>query len=148
MNMRRAALLLLMAAFVVGAFVAVGGHGSAEAAKTPATCSIRLSESFADNSAGWAFGPEWEIGPASQSSGHEIGYPDPAVDHTSGSDNGVAGVVIGGNATTNLHPYWYITSPTINASTCATSRTRTPRQQWPPSRTTRRSRSIWVGSQG
>jgi hypothetical protein len=24
--------------------------------------------------------------------------------------------VIGGNATTDLHPYWYITSPTIHAS--------------------------------
>jgi hypothetical protein len=116
MNVRRAALLLLPAVLLVGAFLAVGGHGAAEAAKAPATCGFLFADSFADDSRGWTFGPEWEIGPASESSGHEIGYPDPAFDHTSGSDNGVAGVVIGGNATTDLHPYWYITSPTINAA--------------------------------
>ena len=116
MNVRRAAMLLLLAVVLVGAFLAVGGHGSAKAAKTPATCGYLLRDSFANDSAGWTLGPEWEIGPASESSGHEIGYPDPAMDHTSDSDNGVAGVVIGGNATTNPHPYWYITSPTINAS--------------------------------
>ncbi len=101
MNMRPAALLLLLAALLVGAFLAVGGHGSAQAVKTPATCSFLLNDSFASDSVPWVLGPEWEIGPASESSGHEIGYPDPAVDHASGSDNRVAGVVIGGNATTN-----------------------------------------------
>ena len=116
MNVRHAALLLLLAALLVGAFLAVGGHGSAEAAKTPATCSFLLNDSFADDSVPWVLEDEWEIGPASESSGHEFGFPDPAIDHTSGSDNGVAGVVIGGNATTKPHPYWYITSPTINAS--------------------------------
>ena len=116
MNVRRAALLLLLAALLVGAFLAVNGHGSAQAAKTPATCGFLLVDSFANNSLGWTLGPEWEIGPASESTGHEIGFPDPAIDHTSDSDNGVAGVVIGGNATTSPHPYWYLTSPTINAS--------------------------------
>src|SRR5687767_13281039 len=116
MNVRRAALLLLLAASLVGASLAVGDHDSAQAAKTPATCSFLFRDSFENNSAGWGFGPEWEIGPASESSGHEIGFPDPAIDHTPGSDNGVAGVVIGGNATTKPHPYWYITSPTINAA--------------------------------
>src|SRR5687768_15470836 len=116
MNVRRAAILLFLAASSVGAFLAVGGHGSAEAAKSPATCSFLFLDSFADNSRGWTFGPEWEIGPATESSGHELGYPDPAMDQTSGSDNGVAGVVIGGNATTSPHPSWYMTSPTIDAS--------------------------------
>jgi hypothetical protein len=51
-----------------------------KAAKTPATCSLLLRDSFADNSASWVLGPEWRIGPASESSGHEIGYPDPAVE--------------------------------------------------------------------
>src|SRR4249920_783494 len=99
MNMRRAALLLPLAALSVGAFLAVNGHGSAQAAKTPSTCGFLLRDSFANNSLGWTLGPEWEIGPASESTGHEIGYPDPATDYTSDSDdNGVAGVVIGGNA--------------------------------------------------
>ena len=114
MNVRRATILLLLTASVVGAFLGFGGHGSAEAAKAPATCIELLHDSFADNSVPWVLDPEWEIGPASESSGHEIGYPDPALDHTPSSDNGVAGVVIGGNATTDPHPFRYITSPTIN----------------------------------
>ena len=51
-------------------------------------------ESFASNAAGWTLGTEWEIGPAKASTG---GGPDPANDHTPSSDNGVAGVVIGGS---------------------------------------------------
>jgi hypothetical protein len=46
MNMRLAALPLLLTALAVGVFLAVGGHGSAEAAKTPATCSFLLLEGF------------------------------------------------------------------------------------------------------
>ena len=113
--MRLAALSVVLAALVAGVFVAVGGHGSAEAAKTPGTCIEMLHDSFSDHSVPWDLGPEWQIGPTSESSGQEIGFPDPAEDHTSGSsDNGVAGVVIGGNATTEPHPSWYITSPEIN----------------------------------
>jgi hypothetical protein len=41
---------------------------------------------------------------------------DPATDHTSGADNGVAGVVVGGNASTTVHGYYYMTSPIINAA--------------------------------
>jgi large repetitive protein len=58
MNVRRAALLLLLAASVGGAFFAVDDHGSAEAAKTPATCVYLFTDSSADNSRGWTFGPE------------------------------------------------------------------------------------------
>ena len=115
MNMRRAALPLLLAASVVGAF-AVGAHGSTEAAKTPSTCSFLLLEGFEDNSIGWGLGPEWEIGPTSESSGHELGWPDPALDHTSSSEVPHEHVDAGRIATTDLHPYWYLTSPTINAS--------------------------------
>ena len=81
MNVRLATILLLVAALVIAAFLAIGGHGSAEAAKRPATCINLLYDTFADNSVPWVLGPEWEIGPASESSGQEIGYPDPAVDH-------------------------------------------------------------------
>jgi hypothetical protein len=74
-------------------------------------------EPFADNDAGWMLGTEWQIGSATASAGHNSGNPDPAMDHTSTNDNGVAGVVIGGNATTALHDYYYITSPVMNTST-------------------------------
>ena len=46
------------------------------------------------------------------------------------ADNGVAGVVIGGCAPTNLHPYYYLESPTINTaigSVHPCSRTNRPR---------------------
>ena len=74
-----------------------------------------LWEDFADNSAGWALGPEWGIGPAMVSVGGTPGA-DPDVDHTSTADDGVAGVVIGGLASTNLHPYYYLTSPPMAVS--------------------------------
>ncbi|MEG4109688.1 DUF4347 domain-containing protein [Microcoleus sp. S13_C5] len=73
-------------------------------------------ESFANNSQGWTLGPEWQIGSATASSGG-VGNPDPSVDNTITSDNGVAGVVIGGNASTALHDYYYLTSPVINTNT-------------------------------
>ena len=91
MNVRRVTILLLLSASAVGVFLGFGGHGSAEAAKAPATCIELLHDSFTNDSIPWVFDPEWEIGPAAESSGHEIGYPDPALDHTPSSDNGVAG---------------------------------------------------------
>ena len=62
---------------------------------------------------GWDYGPEWGRGPTS-SGGTGYGSPDPANDHTSSDDNYVAGVVIGGTASTSLHGYYYLTSPVIN----------------------------------
>ena len=58
MNVRRAALLLLLADLLVGAFLAVGDHGSAQAAKTPATCSFLLNDAFANDSVPWVLGPD------------------------------------------------------------------------------------------
>jgi hypothetical protein len=75
---------------------------------------IYFSENFADNSAGWTLGSEWAIGPTQTSGGHEYGFPDPTQDHTTTSDNGVAGVVLGGNYSTGAHPASYLTSPVIN----------------------------------
>jgi hypothetical protein len=76
-----------------------------------------LDEDFSDNSLGWTLGTEWAIGPAQTSSGQNFGTPDPATDHTAGTaDNGLAGVVIGGNAATSLHDYYFLTSPVINLS--------------------------------
>lgn len=76
---------------------------------------LYFSEDFASNARGWTLGPEWEIGPAKASSGGAFGA-DPATDHTATLDNGVAGVVIGGNASTQVHPYWYLESPSFDTS--------------------------------
>jgi hypothetical protein len=78
-----------------------------------------LFEEFADNAAGWQLDTEWQIGPAKTSSGQVYGNPDPATDHTSANtNNGVAGVVIGGNASTaNVHGYYWLTSPAVEVST-------------------------------
>ena len=76
---------------------------------------VYFSEDFKDNSKGWVLGPEWQIGPAMPSDGF-TGNPDPAMDHTPTNDNGVAGVVIGGNASTNLHSYYWLESPPFDAS--------------------------------
>ena len=45
---------------------------------------------------------------------------DPGTDHTATADNGVAGVVIGGCATTALHGDYCLTSPPINTANLAT----------------------------
>lgn len=71
-------------------------------------------EDFSDNTAGWVLDTQWQIGPALASTGHSHGFADPALDFTPTSDNGVAGTVIGGNVTTAVHPYHYLTSPVVN----------------------------------
>ncbi len=77
---------------------------------------IYFTEDFASNVAGWTLGPEWSIGPAMSSTSTTCGNGDPGNDHSASSDNGVAGVVIGGNATTSQHPMQYLTSPVIDTS--------------------------------
>jgi len=88
-----------------------------------ATVSVAVSRSvpfidgFADTSGGWTLGPEWQIGPASPGGGGVGGFfPDPGLDTTLTSDNGIAGMVIGGNITTDLHPISYLTSPPIDTT--------------------------------
>ncbi|MFN6364317.1 MAG: S8 family serine peptidase, partial [Aphanizomenon sp.] len=76
-----------------------------------------FSDDFANNTKGWTLGTEWQIGAAKTSTGQNYGNPDPGTDNTPTADNGVAGVVIGGNASTSLHSYYYLTSPVINTST-------------------------------
>ncbi len=75
-----------------------------------------LYEPFANNNAGWQLGTEWGITGAKASAGHEQGNPDPAQDHTPTGDNGVAGVSVGGNATTSLHDYYFLTSPAVDTT--------------------------------
>ncbi|EYF01281.1 hypothetical protein [Chondromyces apiculatus] len=88
--------------------------------------SVYFSETFASNAAGWTFVPGvktdgsshqlWAIGAAAASTGHTTGNPDPALDFTSTDDNGVAGVVLGGNIVKVIHSTNYIESPPINTS--------------------------------
>jgi hypothetical protein len=77
---------------------------------------IHFSENFSDNTAGWTLGDEWQIGPTQTSGGHEEGFPDPTQDHSTTSDNGVAGMVLGGNYGVTPHPASYLTSPVVNLS--------------------------------
>ncbi|MEZ4441462.1 MAG: hypothetical protein R3B72_20355 [Polyangiaceae bacterium] len=87
------------------------------------TISIYFSEDFSSNSQGWTLGTNWSIGPAMVSSGHSVscGNADPGTDHSTSTDNGVAGVVIGGNApTSSTHPYFYLTSPPVDTSAAPT----------------------------
>lgn len=79
-----------------------------------------FSDDFAANNKGWSLGTEWQIGKATKSSGHVWGYADPNTDVTPTSDNGIAGVKIGGNATTSLHGPYYFTSPAVNTSSAGT----------------------------
>ena len=75
---------------------------------------LYLQEDFSGNAQGWHLGPEWQIGPAIMTSIGTNGS-DPALDHTPSDDNGLAGVVIGGNESTALHPYSYLESPAFDA---------------------------------
>jgi hypothetical protein len=79
---------------------------------------VLFSDDFSKgNVKGWTLGPEWAIGPTATSTGHSTGYGDPANDHTPTEDNNVAGVILGGNASTALHSaYHYLTSPVIDVS--------------------------------
>lgn len=78
----------------------------------PCPSGLLFSEDFSDNLAGWTLGNEWAIGSAvASASPGSCGNGDPGSDHTPTGDNGVAGVVIGGNAGTSLHDFYYLTSP-------------------------------------
>ena len=86
------------------------------------TPTMLFAEDFADNSKGWTLGMEWQIGPATASSGQGYGLPDPAVDVT--GEGGVAGVAIGGNQFVDpvapTHGFYYLTSPPISTNFAGT----------------------------
>jgi hypothetical protein len=73
-------------------------------------------DTFANNSAGWTLGPNWQIGPTTTSSCHTCPGNDPSTDHTPTADNGVAGVVIGGCTSTSTHADYCLTSPAVNTT--------------------------------
>jgi hypothetical protein len=65
---------------------------------------------------GWTYGIEWQRGPATASIGHTYGSGDPGGDHTATGDNMLAGAVIGGNTTTDIHGFYYLTSPAFDVT--------------------------------
>ena len=81
-----------------------------------------FADDFHDNSKGWTLDTEWQIGAAAASTGQQTGNGDPSLDHTPTSDNGVAGVVLGGNASISpLHGFYYLTSPPFNTAAASGS---------------------------
>lgn len=68
----------------------------------------------AGNLKGWTLDPEWQIGPAKAGICGDLVPGDPALDHSVGSDNGEAGVVLGGVAERITHNFHYLTSPVID----------------------------------
>ncbi|MFO0659087.1 MAG: hypothetical protein U0165_04555 [Polyangiaceae bacterium] len=78
---------------------------------------VYFSDDFHDNSNGWQLEGGWQIGAATLSTGQSAGYgSDPAIDHSSTSDNGIAGVYIGGNVPKTITSMQYLTSPVIDLS--------------------------------
>lgn len=82
------------------------------------TPGIYFTETFADNTKGWTLGTTWEIGaeiasPTDPPPG-PLSHPDPTSDHSPSSDNGVAGVSIGGNVGSAPNAHFFLTSPTID----------------------------------
>jgi len=76
-----------------------------------------FEEDFSDNAAGWTLEAGWQRGSATASTCQTGGSPDPASDHTASSDNGVAGVLLGGCPSIVVSaPDKYLTSPLINAN--------------------------------
>ncbi|MBK9482453.1 MAG: T9SS type A sorting domain-containing protein [Bacteroidetes bacterium] len=92
-----------------------GGSSTLIATNLPSPNITVFTESFANNSQGWSLGTEWQIGSAVAGSG------DPGVDNSPSPDNGIAGVVLGGAASTVIHAPYYITSPVINLSGLTTA---------------------------
>ncbi|HUG99005.1 MAG TPA: Ig-like domain-containing protein [Gammaproteobacteria bacterium] len=75
---------------------------------------IYFSEDFSDNLQGWTLEGEWGIGPTAVSTGQQQGNSDPASDQSTTVDNGVAGIVLGGNYSNSVHAPFYLTSPVID----------------------------------
>ena len=82
----------------------------------PGCCEVPLFEDDFSTDKGWFYGVEWERGPATASVG-SVYNDDPGYDFTGSDDNYIAGVVIGGMASTDLHGYYYLTSPVVSVTT-------------------------------
>jgi hypothetical protein len=72
-----------------------------------------FGESFGPSTTGWTLDAEWQIAPATPSVASGFGFGDPSTDGSGTFGGYLAGVVVGGNAATFLHPARHLTSPTI-----------------------------------
>jgi hypothetical protein len=72
-------------------------------------------DDFSTSNKFWILGPEWQIGSAKASIGGQVGA-DPAADHTVTADNGIAGIVIGGNEQPVIHTPYFIESPSVDVA--------------------------------
>lgn len=69
------------------------------------------------NMQGWTLDTQWQIGQAVAGSSAPMGFsPDPGMDASMDAGNGLAGVVIGGNASTDPHEPYYLTSKVVDLS--------------------------------
>lgn len=95
------------------------GTYTTQANRTSCLSCTPFTEDFSSNTQGWTLGASWQIGPATTWGGAGIstGNLDPTTDNTATSDNGIAGVVIGGVAPITAPADWlFITSPTLDLS--------------------------------
>ena len=81
-------------------------------------CSAPLFRDDFSEDLSWQYGPNWERGEATASSG-SVYNDDPANDHSTSDDDFIAGVIIGGMAPTNLGGFYWLTSPEIDISQAA-----------------------------
>jgi len=98
------------------AYCTMGELCSAGACGAAGGTKIYFADDFRDSAKGWFLGNEWQIGPATASPPGFGSTTDPATDHSPTNDNGVAGVVLGGNASTLVHAFSYLESPSFDTS--------------------------------
>ena len=79
-------------------------------------CSPPLFRDDFSTDQGWEFGTDWERGEAHPSPDVGTFEPDPGLDHSSASDNMLAGMRIGANTDKTLHAAYYLTSPEVDIS--------------------------------
>ena len=85
-------------------------------------CTPPLFQDDFSTDLGWTLEGEWAWGEAQASIDQQTGNPDPDEDHTGSADDLILGVVLGGSLDdTVAHPYYYATSPAVDASGIAAS---------------------------
>ncbi len=97
--------LMRAALFTVCAAAAAAGQST-----------VLFNEPFNDNSAGWTLGTQWEIGPATVSTGGISGCNDPGADGDGVAGGGLAGMVVGGLFSNSPFAFRWLTGPAIDAT--------------------------------